>query len=51
MSTTKTPKRRNHVAVGARQRSGAGKHDARPRRLRTRGAAKRAAIAASRGAA
>jgi len=43
----KNPKHRNHHAVAARQRSGAGKHDARPRRRRTRGAQKRAAIAES----
>lgn len=43
----KGPKHRNHHAVGATQRSGAGKHDARPRRRRTRGAQKRAAIAES----
>lgn len=40
----KQPKRRNHHAVAAHQRSGAGKHDPRPRRRKTRGAAKRAAI-------
>lgn len=43
------PKPRNHHAVAARTRSGAGKHDPRPKRKRTRGAAKRAAIAASLG--
>jgi hypothetical protein len=38
------PKHRNHHAVAARQRSGAGKHASATRRLRTRTAAKRAAI-------